>query len=55
MTFQAAMYVNYADVAAYLQMGWIAYEPTELDHYHACGIVMLWLCDCEPPIFVRGG
>ena len=43
MTFRAAMFVNYADITAYLQMGWIAVR----DHDYAYGIVMLWLCDCS--------
>jgi hypothetical protein len=50
MKFRAAMYVEYPDIPTYIEMGWIAYEPTECDHYHAYGIVMLWLCDCEPPV-----
>ena len=53
MTFRAAMFVNYADITGYLQMGWIAYEPEVRDHHYAYGIVMLWLCDCEPPVLMR--
>ena len=53
MRFRAAMYVEYPDIPGYLQMGWIAPEPVECDHYHAYGIVMLWLCACEPPVLLE--
>jgi hypothetical protein len=50
MYFKAAKFVNYSDIPAYLQMGWIAYEPLNRDHHHAYGIVMLWLCKCKPAV-----
>jgi hypothetical protein len=53
MTFRAAKFVNYSDIPAYLQMGWFAGEPARQDHYHAYGIVMLWLCACPPPVLTR--
>jgi len=53
MRFRAAMYVEYPDIPTCLEMGWIAYEPAERDHYHAYGIVMLWLCGCEPPVLLE--
>jgi len=55
MTFRAAKFVNYSDIPAYLQMGWFAGEPARQDHYHAYGIVMLWLCACRPPVLTGGG
>jgi hypothetical protein len=50
MRFRAAMYVEYPVIPVYLEMGWIAYEPEYIDHYHTYGIVMLWLCTCRPPV-----
>jgi hypothetical protein len=50
MRFRAAMYVEYPDIPTYIEMGWFAPEPEYIDHYHAYGIVMLWLCACKPPV-----
>ena len=50
MRFRAAMFVEYPVIPVYLEMGWIAYEPEYIDHYHTYGIVMLWLCACRPPV-----
>ena len=48
-----AMYVDYADIPTYLELGWIAQRPTRFDHFNVYGIAMLWLCDCEPPYLRR--
>jgi len=41
-------YVVFRDIEDNLRLGWQVSIPNAVSHHEHYGIVMVWLCDCQP-------
>lgn len=42
--------VQYREIHDYLLMGWMVNPHGYVDYQALYGVILEWICDCEPPV-----